>query len=236
MKIPIPANEAKRLEALRRFRILDTPSEPDFDDLAQLAAFICETPIALISLVDADRQWFKARVGLDTPETSRELAFCSYTILGDEPMMVEDTTVDDRFSGNPLVTSDPHIRFYAGAPLIDREGNALGSLCVIDRKVRTLTPEQIKAMQALSRQVITQLELRRTTAELAESLADLKTLHGLLPICAHCKGIRNDGGYWQSVEAYVAAHSDADFTHGICPPCMEKHYPELFGNGQKTAK
>ena len=228
MPAPLPSNEAKRLEALRRYQILDSQAEQAFDDFTFLASTICQTPIALMTLVDTDRQWFKARLGLDATETPREQAFCAHTILGANVMIVEDATTDERFAHNPLVTAAPHIRFYAGAPLIDRDGFALGSLCVIDRKPRPLTPEQNKALQALARQIISQLELRRSSADLAEALTDIKTLRGLLPICSHCKGIRNDTGYWQSVESYVMSHSDADFSHSICPKCLKEHHPKTY--------
>ena len=228
MPAPLPTNEAKRLETLRRYQVLDTQAEQAFDDFAFLASTICQTPIALMSLVDTDRQWFKARLGLDATETPREQAFCAHTILGDDVMVVEDATADARFAHNPLVTAEPHIRFYAGAPLIDRAGFALGSLCVIDRKPRPLAPEQNKALQALARQIISQLELRRASADLVEALSDIKTLRGLLPICSHCKGVRNDTGFWQSVESYVMAHSDADFSHSICPKCLKEHHPKTY--------
>lgn len=228
MIAPLPTNETKRLEALRRYRILDTPAEQAFDDFAFLASTICQTPIALMTLVDTDRQWFKARLGLDATATPREQAFCAHTILGTGVMIVEDATRDDRFANNPLVTADPHIRFYAGAPLIDGEGNGLGSLCVMDRQPRPLSPEQSKALQALARQVISQLELRRASADLAAALTDIKTLRGLLPICSHCKGVRNDAGFWQSVETYVMAHSEADFTHSICPTCLKRFHPAVY--------
>ena len=228
MPAPLPTNETKRLDALRRYQILDTPPEQAFDDFAVLASIVCQTPIALMTLVDSDRQWFKARFGLDTPETPREHAFCSYTILGDEVLVVEDATLDARFADNPLVTGVPHIRFYAGSPLIDGAGNVLGSLCVIDKIPRRLTSEQGKALQALTRQVIAQLELRRTAADLAGALTDIKTLRGLLPICSHCKGMRDDAGYWQSVEEYVRSHTEANLSHGICPKCLKHHYPEIY--------
>ena len=228
MKIPIPTNEAKRLDALSRYRILDTGSEQMFDDVALIASAVCQTPIALMSLIDSERQWFKARVGLDVAETPREHAFCSYTIIGDEPLIVEDATTDPRFANNPLVTSAPHIRFYAGAPLIDREGNALGSLCVIDRKPRQLTDGQKIALAALARGIIRHIELRQASAELARVMEELQTVRSLLPICAHCKGIKNDGGYWQKVEEYISSHTAADLSHGICPGCMKAHYPEIY--------
>lgn len=227
-KPPTPANEARRLEALRRHRLLDTAPEREFDDFARLAALICDTPIALVNLVDADRQFSKARIGLDSEYTPREQAFCSYTILGEEQMLVPDATKDERFAQNPLVTGDPHIRFYLGSPLLDHEGYALGSLCVIDRRPRELTPAQREGLDALARQFSARLELRRQATEMAALLEQVKALQGLLPICAHCKGIRDDAGYWKSVEEYLAAHGDLDFTHSICPACFEKHYPEIY--------
>ena len=236
MNAPLPTHETQRLEALRRYRILDTPAEQAFDDFAFLASTLCQTPIALMTLVDTDRQWFKARLGLDATETPREQAFCAHTILGTEVMVVEDATRDERFAHNALVTAEPHIRFYAGAPLIDREGNGLGSLCVIDRHPRQLSPEQNQALQALARQIISQLELRRASADLADALTDIKTLRGLLPICSHCKGVRNDAGFWQSVETYVRDHSDVDFTHTICPKCLKQHHPKLHERRQAEGK
>ena len=228
MTAPLPDNETKRLAALRRYEVLDTTAEQAFDDFAFLASTICDTPIALMSLVDGERQWFKARIGLDVTETPREQAFCAHTILGEDVMVVEDAHADARFALNPLVTGDPRIRFYAGAPLIDRDGYALGSLCVIGRTPRGLSPTQRKALQALARQIIGQLEFRRASADLAAALTDIKTLHGLLPICSHCRGIRNDAGYWQSVESYVKEHTDADYSHSICPPCLKTHPPKTY--------
>ncbi|MBS0661046.1 MAG: GAF domain-containing protein [Verrucomicrobia bacterium] len=227
-KPPLPANEARRVEALRKHRLLDTAPEREFDDFARLAALVCDTPIALVNLVDAERQFSKARIGLDIVQTPREQAFCSYTILSDGQLEVPDATKDERFAGNPLVTSEPHIRFYLGSPLLDHEGFALGSLCVIDRKPRALSAAQREGLEALARQFSARLELRRQARELAELLAEVKALQGLLPICAHCKGIRDDAGYWQSVEEYLRAHGDLDFTHSICPACFEKHYPEIY--------
>jgi hypothetical protein len=176
----------------------------------------------MISLVDEVRQWFKSRLGVEQQQTPREVAFCAHAILQDKPFIVRDATKDRRFAGSALVTGEPHIRFYAGIPLMNPEGLALGTLCVIDHQPRRLSAAQQKALQALSRQVMALLELRRVSARLANALEQVKTLQELLPICAWCKRIRDDKGYWDQVEAYFHKHTGADFTHGICPQCLEK--------------
>lgn len=236
-----PVNEKQRLATLRGYEILDTEPEAAFDDLTFLASYICQTPIALISLIDADRQWFKSKVGISMTETSRDIAFCASTVLQPDVFIVPDASEDDRFSENPLVVSEPRIRFYAGASLMT-EGHALGALCVIDRVPRTLSPEQLDALRALSRQVQAQFDLRRNLKRLGESLAardraeqekertlkelraalaNIHTLEGLLPICLSCKKIQDQAGKWQPFEYYVRAHSEAKVTHKICPECSK---------------
>ena len=174
-------NEQKRLEALRSYRILDTDEEADYDDLTEIAAAICDTPIALISFVDKDRQWFKSHYGLNVDQTDRCHSFCSHAIQDPEQLMqVEDAQLDQRFHENPLVTGSPDIRFYAGMPLLDKDGFALGSLCVIDQIPRLLTQIQQKALRTLAQQVIDKLSLRRNNRELQIINQQLTEINGKL--------------------------------------------------------
>jgi anti-sigma regulatory factor (Ser/Thr protein kinase) len=196
------------LAALRRYKILDTEPEQRFDDLALLASQICGTPMALISLVDRDRQWFKARVGVDVVQTPRDVAFCAHAIRQPDLFIVPDALQDVRFRDNPLVLTAPHIRFYAGAPLVTADGHALGTICVIDQQPRVLTKAQAAALEALKRQVVSQLELRlsldelagaleardraerdqeRLISELREALDSVERLSSLLPYCSECE-------------------------------------------------
>lgn len=168
----MPANEEGRIAALQKYAILDSEPEQGFDELTLLASYICRTPIALISLIDESRQWFKSRVGVTVSETPRDIAFCSTAILSSEVMIVPDTLKDERFRNHPMVVSEPNIRFYAGAPLINEEGFALGTLCVVDRTPREFSPEQKEALKALSRLVLAQLEFRRNLILLREALND----------------------------------------------------------------
>lgn len=176
----IPENEQARIQALLQYEILDTEAESVYDDFVKLASYICQTPISLISLVDPTRQWFKAKVGCPAPETSRDIAFCAHAIHQSDVFVVPDILSDQRFVDNPLVTGDPHIRFYAGAPLITPEGLAIGTLCAIDREPRILSPEQITALEKLARQVVAQLELRRLTKELQQVLESKNKLFYIL--------------------------------------------------------
>lgn len=231
-------DEAARLAALRRYRILDTEPEQAFDDLTQLASQICGTPIALISLVDADRQWFKSKVGLTTTETSRSVSFCTHAIQQPDLFVVPDALEDQRFRDNPFVAAEPGIRFYAGAPLMTTDGQALGTLCVIDRVPRTLTADQLAALSALRHQAEAQLELRgkldelssalgerdraeaeqlRLIDELRAALDNVTKLAALVPFCSTCQF---------SVVIPGEPSAIATVTEGVAQMLRERSYPE----------
>ncbi len=176
MTAPIPANETKRLKVLWEYEVLDTVPEEVFDDLTELAAKICEAPIALISLVDEKRQWFKSKVGLSVSETSRDVSFCAYAITRPGLFIVPDATRDRRFADHPFVTGKPKIRFYAGAPLVTPDGHALGTLCVLDTVSRELRPDQKQALRILAHHVVSQLELRRHSRQLGDVRRDTQRL------------------------------------------------------------
>jgi anti-sigma regulatory factor (Ser/Thr protein kinase) len=231
-------SETDRLAALRRYRILDTEPERGFDDLTHLASHICGTPIALITLVDENRQWFKSRVGLTVTETSRSISMCARAIEQPDVFVIPDALEDRRFRDNPLVVGEPHVRFYAGAPLITPDGHALGTLCVADRVPRRLTADQLEALLALKRQVEMQLELRRNLTELEQALAgrdeaeagktelishlrsaldNLNRLASLMPYCSNCQ-----------LNMVVPADPAAipKVTDGVVHMLTEKHWSE----------
>ena len=230
-------DETARLAALRKYRILDTDPEQGFDDLTLLASHICGTPIALISLVDADRQWFKSKVGLSIAETSRSVSFCTHAIKQNGLYVVPDARDHHAFRDNPFV-AEHGIRFYAGAPLVTPDGAALGTLCVLDHIPRTLTEEQIEALEALRRQAEAQLELRanlfelgralqardraeteqvRLVGELRESLDNVRRLSALLPYCSECQ-------FNMTIPA--DPRQIPTVTDGVMQLLQDKHWPE----------
>jgi GAF domain-containing protein len=163
LKAPIPPDEPQRMQALREYDVLDTPPEAVYDDIAHVCAGVCDTPIALIALIDGRRNWFKARVGVDDEltESPRDISFCGHAIVGPDILEVTDAIVDERFADNPLVASEPRIRFYAGAPLVTPDGYKLGTICAIDVRPRRLSEAQRDTLTALSRLVMRQLDRRR---------------------------------------------------------------------------
>jgi len=240
MKADLPANEVQRLAVLRNYNVLDTAPESGFDDLALLASQIFQTPIALVSLVDETRQWFKARVGLDARETPRDAAFCAHAILDSKVVLeVRDAQLDQRFADNPLVTADPHIRFYAGAPLVTTDGYALGTLCVIDYKPHHLSDSQKLALQALSRHVVTLLELRRSLTEnkkiadeFLESEARFRDLvenaNDLIQICGMDGTILYANRAWCDSLGYSEAEIPSLTLRDIIHPDSLEHCMALF--------
>jgi GAF domain-containing protein len=216
MDIATPGpNEHARLQMLRLYDILGSEAESEFDDLAEFAANVLETPIGLVSFVDEHRQWFKSHHGLDIEETPRDVAFCAHTILQDKPMVIDDALTDSRFADNPLVVDEPHIRFYAGAPIVVGDGHRLGSLCVVDHVPRCLSEGKIKALEVLRDAVVAKLELRRLR-RIERPTEDLLT------ICAWCERVKadsepSDTTRWVRASRYL--ESTHSVTHGICPAC-----------------
>ena len=194
MKKPAtPYNEANRLLKLKSYQILDTPTESIFDNLTKLASSICQTPIALISLVDEKRQWFKSSVGLNVCETKREYAFCAHAINDRNIFIVNDARKDQRFFDNPLVTSQPNVVFYAGVPLIDSEGFALGTLCIIDHRPRRLSKEKIFQLELLAKQVVFSIESRLFEKEKEKTYSLLTKLSESLPGVIYTYQVFPDG-------------------------------------------
>jgi GAF domain-containing protein len=174
---PLPQNESERLKSLQEHQLLDSLPEEVYDDVTKIASEICGTPIALLTLVDENRQWFKSKQGMEASETPREYSFCAHAILNpDEIMVVEDARYDERFHDNPLTTGEPHVVFYAGVPVKDASGNAFGSLCVIDNRPRELTEQKLESLKALAKLVNAQFELRKTKLELEMVRKELEQL------------------------------------------------------------
>ncbi len=218
MKAPrVPENEAERLDALDSYRVMDTPPEDAFDDLTALVARILDVPISLVSLVDADRQWFKSRYGLDAPETPRDISFCGHVVAQGEILLVPDAFEDERFHDNPLVTGDPRVRFYAGVPLTTPGGHVLGTLCAIDHDAREVTAQQLDTLRILGRQVAAQLELRRQLL-LSQDSAQLFDNANVLPVITDLDGtLQRINERWSATLGYseeeLLSRRLIDFVH-----------------------
>jgi diguanylate cyclase (GGDEF)-like protein len=194
MQSPLPENEAQRLQAVLSYDILDTPPEVEFDALTRVAAHAFNTPAAVVGLMDSDRLWFKSRLGLEVQQLDRQIAFCAYAIMRpDEPLVVEDLRQDDRFRENPLVVNPPSLRFYAGVPLIDRHGYALGTIAVADNQPRVFSEAQCAALRDLATLVITALESRHRAIQLARAA-----------MTDHLTGLANRVQFERTLESSVA--------------------------------
>ncbi|HET9133428.1 MAG TPA: GAF domain-containing protein [Gemmatimonadales bacterium] len=225
---PLPPNELVRLAALRDYAIVDTDPEATFDDLAFVASAVCDAPIALVTFIDEDRQFLKARIGVDFSETRRNEAFCAHAVAEDVPLLeVPDATFDPRFQDNPFVTGDDGIRFYAGATIRAEGGEALGTVCVLDTKPHDLTDRQREVLLRLGRQATTMLAYRRVSRQLFDALSEVKTLAQLLPICSFCRRIRQDDDYWADLNEYLRVHADSQLSHGICPDCERTQLAQI---------
>lgn len=221
-----PTRERARLDALRRYGVLDCEPEQRFDDIVMLASSVLEMPIAMISLVDKQREWSLAATGIERGELPRDDSPCVHAILDDEPLVIHDTVMDPRVSSSPLVTDEPHIRFYAGAPLITPSGYRVGALSVLDQIPRMLGERELAILTRLAAQVVELLEHRLTAARLVDALQRLQTMASLIPICSHCRKVRDGSNHWMSLERFVQATTGSRFTHGICPDCVREHYPD----------
>ena len=229
MKTPeIPINEAERLKALSEYRILGTKPEQNYDDITKIASLTCDTPIALLSLVDTNRQWFKSKVGVDVEETVRDWSFCAHAIHSPEPLIIEDALQDERFVDNPLVQGEPQIRLYAGFPLQNDQNHRIGTLCVIDRKPHSLTDVQCKIMESLARQAVSFLELRKRSIKLIESFCSLTEAGGIISTCSYCRKAKDTNGHWMHLDKYLSSRTNLNFSHGICDTCIEEHFPDVL--------
>lgn len=228
MKIaPLPHDEQERLAELRRYGILDSESEKVFEDMVKLANYLCQTPISAISLVDEHRQWFKAIDGLDAKETSRDVAFCAHAILQEEPLIVPDALLDERFHDNPLVTNAPHIRFYAGVPLKTPSGRHLGTLCVIDREPRQLTPTQLNAIQTLADNIMAHLDLRQSHKEIRNYVDKLQLAAQIFDSASEAMIVTDADNNILTVNPAFTT------TTGYAPEEVEGKNPRLLSSGKQ---
>lgn len=227
-----PEDEDRRLARLRSLQLLDTPPEERFDRVTRLAARIFDVPIAVISLVDHDRQWFKSKVGVDVEGTPRAVSFSGHAILEPGPLLVSDARCDERFRDNPFVTGELGVRFYAGQPLrLNQDVSGLGALCLLDQRPRELTPDEVAALQDLAAIVVSELQalaLSDAMQRLGLLREQVEELESILPVCTYCKSVRTDDDYWEHVEHYLSKHNQVRITHGTCEPCALEHVLPLL--------
>lgn len=233
---PVPDNEIDRLKALRSYNILDSLPEKEYDAITRLASYICQAPVAMITLIDNDRQWIKSKVGVNVEETPRQDSFCRYTILDDQVLEVPDSLKDERFKDNVFVQDAPHVRFYAGAPLIDDNGFRLGSLCVIDLVPRTLTTEQRDALQILAREVISHLSLRKQKKELEQSLQTHREFESLFNNSPDIHCITNNNSEIELINKSVNTILGYEPEEAIGKPIWEFFASEEFEDALRVLK
>jgi GAF domain-containing protein len=245
---------AARLRALAKYDILDTAPEADFDQLAELARTLCHLPIVTIGFVNRSREWFKARIGIDLPELALEHSFAARVLSGPQVLVVPDARQHSKLAALPLVSQPQGIRFFAGVPLVTRAGTPIGALCVMDRSPRPHFPiEHRSALQTLARQVMVQMDLRRTVRDLALTMcqkiaaeAAANELRLLLPTCSACKNVRSDQDYWIAVDEYLSSHSHPHLAHGVCDECRDESsspvsprpqpYLKLLGSRDRSSR
>ena len=221
MNFPTPENEQERVELLRKLDILDSLAESSYDFIVGVASRLFDSPVAFISFLDENRQWFKATVGLEVKETPREVAFCNYTILNENILVVEDMQQDDRFKNNPFVKDDPSFRFYAGFPITLGDDLRIGTVCVLDNKPRTFSENDKMLLKELAEHVTDLIKIRKISDELREKNREVQELQKLIPICSWCGKIKDDQNYWQSVESYISQQQHSKITHSICDDCSK---------------
>jgi GAF domain-containing protein len=217
------------VHTLHEYAMLDSDPEPRFDAITKILSLALELPVVLISLVHADREWVKVAYGVEPDAVLGELAslgFGAEVIGSADLLVVEDAAADPRFAAHPLVTGPQQLRFFVGAPLEIQGGHRIGSLCALGPTPRTLAPREAELVRMLALQVVEMLALRRTEAELEGARQRIRTLATLIPICSHCRKVRDDENHWSTLERLVQAKTGSRFTHGICPECVREHYPD----------
>jgi GAF domain-containing protein len=226
-----PLREAERRAALEAYDIVDAPVEEAWDDLVRMAARICGRPMAALSVMDAAGQGFSAEVGMEREPDPPTDAACAVTLHGSDPLVVPDLSRDPRFRDNAQVRSEGGVRFYAGFPVVTPDGDTMGTLCVMDREPGALTPSQLAAMESLSRVAARELELRRTSRELADALRRAAVLEEVVPLCSTCRRVREDDEYREALGMYIARNTGSLMSHGICPECAEREFSDIDEDG-----